>query len=442
MIIIIIIIIHLIGIQYTEAEINASDDGSERQIEALSLIDAVTPDILQRFQSKNLIDSNNMNNSNTTINNNKTTTNDNNGGISNLNNSTTSPTFNHGDIINNNDNPGTNDQINNRNKNDIFMKDDVSSQQQNSVSTATESSSSNIKSEIKMEIDQPLPSSITKPSASIVNSSNISLNIELGNDSRSTPATLNPSISLSIGGAQQQQQPSGLLMGAVISNQHETINSTSNNSSSSVIASLQQPQHQSGSISQPQPSSLPQQQTSQSSPQLILSETTNSIEISSSRATILRGHESEVFICAWNPTSDLLASGSGDSTARIWNMNDPSNHLILRHCIQRGCASIVVFHFLFVIKFICFNSGTEVPSNKDVTSLDWNAEGALLATGSYDGFARIWTIDGRLASTLGQHKGPIFALKWNKKGNYILSAGVDKTVYYDFVLNNFLFCFN
>ena len=33
---------------------------------------------------------------------------------------------------------------------------------------------------------------------------------------------------------------------------------------------------------------------------------------------------------------------------------------------------------------------------------------------------------GRLLNTLGQHKGPIFALKWNKKGNYILSAGVDK----------------
>ena len=53
-------------------------------------------------------------------------------------------------------------------------------------------------------------------------------------------------------------------------------------------------------------------------------------------------------------------------------------------------------------------------------------DGTLLATGSYDGYARIWTTDGRLASTLGQHKGPIFALKWNKKGNYILSAGVDK----------------
>lgn len=142
------------------------------------------------------------------------------------------------------------------------------------------------------------------------------------------------------------------------------------------------------------------------------SEINGSIEIPNSRVTVLRGHTSEVFICAWNPSSDLLASGSGDSTARIWNLNDSSNvmpnqQLVLRHCIQRG--------------------GTEVPSNKDVTSLDWNSDGTLLATGSYDGFARIWTTDGRLASTLGQHKGPIFALKWNKKGNYILSAGVDKT---------------
>lgn len=130
------------------------------------------------------------------------------------------------------------------------------------------------------------------------------------------------------------------------------------------------------------------------------------VEIPASKATVLRGHESEVFICAWNPVSDLLASGwvtlddsycivcmlwlffckmngfrriiidslysnnlltplvlcwysvfsSGDSTARIWNLNENNNsnstQLVLRHCIREG--------------------GQDVPSNKDVTSLDWN----------------------------------------------------------------------
>ncbi|EFX62474.1 hypothetical protein DAPPUDRAFT_270358, partial [Daphnia pulex] len=64
-------------------------------------------------------------------------------------------------------------------------------------------------------------------------------------------------------------------------------------------------------------------------------------------------------------------------------MNDNSSsptQLVIGHCIQKG--------------------GNEVPSNKDVTSLDWNCDGTLLATGSYDGYARTWTTDGRLASTL------------------------------------------
>lgn len=33
------------------------------------------------------------------------------------------------------------------------------------------------------------------------------------------------------------------------------------------------------------------------------------VEIPPNKAVVLRGHESEVFICAWNPVSDLLASG-------------------------------------------------------------------------------------------------------------------------------------
>ncbi|XP_018027013.1 F-box-like/WD repeat-containing protein TBL1XR1 [Hyalella azteca] len=134
----------------------------------------------------------------------------------------------------------------------------------------------------------------------------------------------------------------------------------------------------------------------------------SSVEIPVTKATILRGHESEVFICAWNPTTDLLASGSGDSTARIWNLSasDLPSPSDVGNSSLPGEKFICMFRMLRKRLF---------------------CDGTLLATGSYDGYARIWTNNGRQASTLGQHKGPIFALKWNKKGNYILSAGVDKT---------------
>lgn len=73
--------------------------------------------------------------------------------------------------------------------------------------------------------------------------------------------------------------------------------------------------------------------------------------------------ETEVFLlCLLGCHQEKISSlcncfyRSGDSTARIWNLNENSNsgstQLVLRHCIREG--------------------GHDVPSNKDVTSLDWN----------------------------------------------------------------------
>ena len=136
------------------------------------------------------------------------------------------------------------------------------------------------------------------------------------------------------------------------------------------------------------------------------------------QVTTLSGHTSEVFICAWSPTSGSggggqLASGSGDSTARIWHVPEgPCGKS------QRGGMSdpVVLHHF-----------STDKEKSKDVTTLDWNHDGSQLATGSYDGQARIWSSSGKLANTLTKHKGPIFSLKWNSTGQYLLSGSVDKT---------------
>lgn len=69
---------------------------------------------------------------------------------------------------------------------------------------------------------------------------------------------------------------------------------------------------------------------------------------SSGGCHLLWAQELEAWLCSLRR--------SGDSTARIWNLNENSNggstQLVLRHCIREG--------------------GHDVPSNKDVTSLDWN----------------------------------------------------------------------
>ena len=131
------------------------------------------------------------------------------------------------------------------------------------------------------------------------------------------------------------------------------------------------------------------------------------------QVTTLSGHTSEVFICAWSPTALQLASGSGDSTARIWHVPEgPCGKSQLGQMDD----PVVLHHF-----------STDKEKSKDVTTLDWNHDGSRLATGSYDGQARIWDANGTLANTLTKHKGPIFSLKWNSTGQYLLSGSVDKT---------------
>ncbi|KAG0178818.1 Transducin (beta)-like 1, Y-linked [Apophysomyces sp. BC1034] len=129
--------------------------------------------------------------------------------------------------------------------------------------------------------------------------------------------------------------------------------------------------------------------------------------IDPSDVIILERHQNEVFSCSWNPViPNLLASGSGDATTRLWKVPENGEP---------------------ITEPIVLNHLPNLNDNKDVTTLDWNPQGTLLATGSYDGQARIWTQKGQLRFVMAQHRGPIFSLKWNMKGDLVLSGSADTT---------------
>ena len=129
----------------------------------------------------------------------------------------------------------------------------------------------------------------------------------------------------------------------------------------------------------------------------------------------LSGHQGEVFMCVWNPVQRQLASGSADGMCRLWNLsemndekwNSKETEIILRTSIMP-------------------HSSYPGERFKDVTSVTWSPDGKYLATGCYDGMARIWDNTGSLKSLLKEHTGPVFSLKWNKQGNYILSGSYDR----------------
>lgn len=141
-------------------------------------------------------------------------------------------------------------------------------------------------------------------------------------------------------------------------------------------------------------------------------------DIAASDALTLRGHSSEVFVCSWNPKTNLLASGSGDSTARIWpvpNVWSPNG------AGAHAPTPIVLEHVMKDDKDLMYGRN----QSNDVTTLQWNPDGKTLATGCYDGCARLWSQTGELKCTLDLHKGPLFSLKWSKSGKRILSGSVD-----------------
>lgn len=79
------------------------------------------------------------------------------------------------------------------------------------------------------------------------------------------------------------------------------------------------------------------------------------------RKAVLAAHNSHIWSTEFSPDGSLLASGSVDSTLKIWNKENGIVVNILKHPVG-------------------------------ITYVGWSPDGTMIATGAYDGKLRLWKL--------------------------------------------------
>jgi len=162
-------------------------------------------------------------------------------------------------------------------------------------------------------------------------------------------------------------------------------------------------------------------------------------------SSTLPGHEDAVTIAKFSPDGRRLATGSGDCTIRLWDLNTE-----LPHKTMRG-------HKSWLLALEWSPLGTHIASGdmkgnlifwnpdsgkattkpiqahaKWITSIAWepmhlNPKCVRVASASKDGLIKIWRADTRRKITLGGHKDAVKCIRWGGEG-FIYSAGQDRLI--------------
>ena len=114
-------------------------------------------------------------------------------------------------------------------------------------------------------------------------------------------------------------------------------------------------------------------------------------------AAKLRGHTDIMTCLAWVPGEEVLATGSRDGTARLWDLGRP------------GAPALVL------------------ETSAKVYCLAWSGDGRLLATGGGGGRAAVWSRGGGRVAGLVGHTRTICAILFNADGGLVATGSNDGT---------------
>jgi serine/threonine protein kinase len=151
------------------------------------------------------------------------------------------------------------------------------------------------------------------------------------------------------------------------------------------------------------------------------------------KKSILTGHEGAICCVTFSADGYWLASGSDDATVRIWSvetgrpsktLSDPDKKT-LAHVALNGDASRLASTTGDTINIWDVRSGRvmHVVKHADkVVAVAFSPDGALLASGSLDRTVKIWDVEtGRLEQNL-IHEQPVNAVAFSPDGRWLASA--------------------
>ena len=150
------------------------------------------------------------------------------------------------------------------------------------------------------------------------------------------------------------------------------------------------------------------------------------------------GHDDNVFCLAFSPNSDLLATGSRDTTVHITPVSAISHthvsdicHSSLRSESERSEAEILRFAQNDMGELTSFDEENSSfrpyifrGHTHPVLSLAWSPDGRTIASGDTAGIIHVWeAATGAISVTYRGHARFVRSIAWSSDGTYIVSGG-------------------